>query len=245
MDEKTILLFDDYLQGVLSQEDKIALESRLESDPELQDAFTIFKDLNGHLSHTFSQERDAFKRTILQASNDHFESKSLLEKEVKVVKFKPLRYLMAASVVMLFGAIFWLQMQEASYNDYSFKGSIDLVERGVGEDAFAKAEKAFNNASYKEAIVYFDTILEKDSANAEVSYYKGIALVETGDYQAAESVFSNLSAGSSIFKHEAQWYQALSYLKQDKKEQCKTLLEDIPEQAVVSKKAQELLKKLD
>lgn len=245
MDEKTILLFDDYLQGVLSEKDKIDLEARLKDDAELQDAFAIFKDLNGHLSHSFSQERKEFSATLEQASTEYFNKDRKDEKETKVISFRPIRYLVAACMVMLFGAIFWLQMQEASYSDYSFKVSIDLVERSGSEDAFAKAEKAFNTKNYEDAITYFNTILVNDRNNAQVQYYLGIALVENGAYEAAKNTFSGLSNGDSVFKYEAQWYQALSLLKQGKEKDCLHALRIIPENASIYSKAQELIKKLD
>ena len=148
MDEKTILLFDDYLQGALSPEEKDRLELRLKTEPELKDAFTIFKDLNGHLSHQFSDERTGFKDTLETLADKHLKTTETPKKEVKIISFKPLRYLVAASVIVLFGVTFWLQMQDVSYDDYSFKGNIDLVERGGDESAFAKAEKAFNEGLY-------------------------------------------------------------------------------------------------
>ena len=41
MDEKTMLLFDDYLQGALSLQEQNELEQRIQAEPELADAFTI------------------------------------------------------------------------------------------------------------------------------------------------------------------------------------------------------------
>ncbi|WP_299678079.1 hypothetical protein [uncultured Dokdonia sp.] len=244
MDEKTILLFDDYLQGALSPEAKENLESRLESDPALKDAFTIFRDLNGHLSHRFSDERAHFKDTLETLADTHLETTKTKKKEVKVIAFKPLRYLVAACVVLVFGTIFWSQMQDVSYDDYSFKGSIDLVERSGDESAFAKAEKAFNNKLYHEAIVSFDTILTNDPDNTQVLYYKGIASVEIEDYAEATEIFTVLSQGNSVFKYKAQWYNALSFLKQGDTDQCKQILQALPQEAANYIEAQELLKKL-
>ncbi|MEP0262566.1 hypothetical protein [Dokdonia sp.] len=244
MDEKTILLFDDYLQGALSPEARDSLESRLKTEPELKDAFTIFRDLNGHLSHHFSEERIAFKDTLETLADQHLKVPNIPKKEVKVIPFKPLRYLVAACVVMLFGTIFWFQMQHASYSDYAFDGNIDLVERGGDESAFAKAEKSFNNGLYDEAIVHFDAILINDPDNTQVLFYKGIASVEIEEYTNAEQIFTSLSTGNSVFKHKAQWYQALNFLKQGKKDQCKVILESLPREAENYKNAQDLLKKL-
>ncbi|WP_299213097.1 tetratricopeptide repeat protein [uncultured Dokdonia sp.] len=244
MDEKTILLFDDYLQGALSPEAKKNFESRLETESALKDAFVIFRDVNQHLSHHLSEERATFKDTLKTVADQHLDTSVVPKKEVKVIRFKPLRYLVAACAVILFGAIFWTQMQNASYSDYSFEGTIDLIERGGDESAFAKAEKAFNNKRYNEAIISFDAILANDPDNTQVLFYKGIASVEIADYAKAEHIFVNLRNGNSVFKYKAQWYHALSFLKQGDTERCKQILEELPQEAEDYKKAQELLKKL-
>lgn len=244
MDEKTILLFDDYLQGALSPEAKDTLESRLKNEPDLKDAFTIFRDLNEHLSHHLSEERTTFKDTLKTLADAHLDTSVVPKKEVKVIRFKPLRYLVAACAVILFGAIFWTQMQNASYSDYSFEGTIDLVERGGDESAFAKAEKDFNNGLYSDAIVSFDAILASDPNNTQVLFYKGIASVEIENYADAEQIFVNLSTGNSVFKYKAQWYNALNFLKQGDTDRCKQILQDLPQEAENYKNAQELLKKL-
>lgn len=243
MDEKTILLFDDYLQGALSPEAKESFESRLKTEPELKDAFVIFRDVNKHLSHHLSEERTAFKETLDELADKHLKAPEK-KKEVKVISLKSLRYFVAASVILLFGVMFWLQMQGVEYSDYSFKGDIDLVERGGDETAFAKAEKAFNNGLYDEAIVIFDAILVSDPDNTQVLYYKGIASVEVEDYTRAAQIFENLSEGNSVFKYKAQWYHALSFLKQENIDRCKELLQKLPEEAENYKMAQELLKNL-
>jgi tetratricopeptide (TPR) repeat protein len=244
MDEKTILLFDDYLQGALSPEAKDTLESRLKNEPDLKDAFTIFRDLNEHLSHHLSEERTTFKDTLKTLADAHLDTSVVPKKEVKVIRFKPLRYLVAACAVILFGAIFWTQMQNASYSDYSFEGTIDLVERGGDESAFAKAEKDFNNGLYSDAIVSFDAILASDPNNTQVLFYKGIASVEIENYADAEQIFVNLSTGNSVFKYKAQWYNALNFLKQGDTDRCKQILQGLPQEAENYKNAQELLKKL-
>ncbi|RMB56777.1 hypothetical protein EAX61_13325 [Dokdonia sinensis] len=250
MDEKTILLFDNYLQGVLSLQEQRDLEARIAKEPELADAFTIFKEVNGHLSHTFSQERSDFKNTIERSANAYFEDANSPRGTIsgnspsKVIALKPWRYLVAASVVLFFGVMLWMNFQSASYADYAFDGTISLTERSGGELAFAKAEKAFNSQSYEEAILFFDTILSNDPENAEVAYYKGIALVELGKHAEAESLFEQLAQGGSVYKYKALWYNGLSHLKRKDIEGAKTILNKIPSDAEDYEKAQELLDKL-
>lgn len=250
MDEKTILLFDNYLQGALSLQEQRDLEARIAQEPEVADAFTIFKEVNGHLGHTFSQERSGFKNTIERSANAYFNDAQSTtgatpaNQESKVIAFKPWRYLVAASVVLFFGVMLWMNFQSASYGDYAFDGTISLTERSGGEVAFAKAEKAFNTQSYEEAILFFDTILSNDPENAEVAYYKGIALVELGEHAEAEGLFEQLAQGGSVFKYKALWYNGLSHLKRKDREGAKMLLNQIPSDAEDYERAQELLSKL-
>ncbi len=245
MDEKTILLFDDYLQGALSPEAKEAFESRLKTEPALNDAFIIFRDVNQHLSHHLSEERATFKSTLETIADQHLDTSAVPKKAVKVIRFNPWKYAIAASVVVLMGLMFMYQSGgDPLYADYAFNESISLVERDGEGTAFAKAETAFNAKEYQEAIVYFDAILAADSANAEVQYYKGIALVEVEKYDEAAVIFSQLADGNTLYKHKATWYNALSKLKQGDENACKQLLEKMPVAAEDYEVAQELLKKL-
>lgn len=244
MDEKTIRLFDDYLQGALSPEAKKAFESRLKTDPALNDAFIIFRDVNQHLRHHHSEERATFKSTLETIADQHLDALVAPKKEVKVIRFNPWKYAIAASVVLLIGFMFMYQPGQPLYADYAFNEPISLVERDGEGTAFAKAETAFNAKKYQEAITYFDAILASDSANAEVQYYKGIALVEIENYEQADAIFSQLADGNTLYKHKATWYNALSKLKQGDENACKQLLEKIPVSAEDYEVAQELLKKL-
>ena len=69
--------------------------------------------------------------------------------------------------------------------------------------AFAKAEKAFNTGVYEEAILFFNSILSNTPNNAEVSYYKGVALVELNRFDEADNVFSKITNGISVYKYKA------------------------------------------
>lgn len=245
MDEKTMLIFDDYLQGALSLQEQKDLEQRIQNEPELADAFTIFKDLNGHLEHTYSQERSDFKAQLETIGNTHFKKTTTVEtKETKVIRFTPLRYLVAASVIFLFGFIMWMQLRAPSYSDYPVDQEISLTIRTEGELAFAKAEKAFNAGAYEEAILFFNSILSNTPNNAEVSYYKAIALVELNNFSEADTIFSRIANGNSVFKYKALWGEALSKLKQGDTKRCAEILQKIPAEAEDYEKAQTLQDKL-
>jgi len=249
MDEKTLQLFDDYLQGALSIANQKALEERIANEPELADAFVVFREVNGHLEHQLSEERSDFKSQLEGLADAHLDVSSneqtKSKKETKVIAFRPMRYLVAASVVIFFGAMFLFNSGAPTYEDYAFDGKVNLVARDGGDIAFAKAEEAFNNKSYEEAIEYFNSILSSSPRNAEILYYKGIALVELLQFDEADALFARLGATPNVFKYKAIWYGALSKLKQKDKVACIALLKTIPASAEDYNKAQELLDDLE
>src|SRR5690606_33814315 len=130
------------------------------------------------------------------------------------------------------------------YGDYANFNKISLTVRGGNEELLPKAEKAFNEGNYEESLLYFDQILAKEDDYKEIQLYKSIALIETSQYEEAEELLTVLSTGASVFKYDAMWYLALSKLKQKKYEECKIILERIPEDTEGYKKAQKLLRKL-
>jgi len=57
-------------------------------------------------------------------------------------------------------------------------------------------------------------------------------------------LLEDLFKGESVYKYDAAYAVAMSYLKEDKKADTKFWLEKIPDGAVQYEKAQQLLKKL-
>ncbi len=244
MDDELALLFDNYLSGNLSSEEVIFFERRLKEDEAFATQYDTYKGLTAHFEHRFSENRQALKATIASVDKQYQYTTSSSNTASKVRKLSFIKYAIAASVAVIIGMTLFLQTGRPSYDEYAFRGTINLVERGDEDSAFAKAEKAFNTADYKEAIRAFDSILERGE-NAEIAYYKGIALVELDTYEEAFLIFERLANGTSIYKYEAQFYMALGYLKQDKREKAHTALKKIPEESAIYSKAKELIEKLD
>ncbi len=240
MEEKNALLFEDYLQKKLSEDERIAFEKKLKEDADFNEAFLNYKQLSIFLKNKFSKERAALQKTLSQTGEDYFSSQ-----KQKVFRLKPWHYSIAASVLLLFGVFLYMQNNRFSYNDYAFSQTITLVERSDDMKVYKNAETAFNTKNYKEAIRYFNQILKTEPTNFEILFYKGIALVETDSFTAAELVFTKLQETNSIYKNKALFYLGLSKLKQKDYKDGKAILNTIPASAAEYKKAQEILKKID
>ena len=134
---------------------------------------------------------------------------------------------------------------EPSYSDFANYNQISLTVRGTSDALLKEAETAFNNKNYEEAEQLFNQILEQVSSNTEIQLYKSITLIETNQFDEADELLEGISEGNSIYKNKATWYLALSKLKQNNLESCKSILKSIPDDAEDYKQAQKLLNKLD
>lgn len=248
MEEQDYMQFEAYLSGDLSKEDLLAFNMRLESDPDFNKSFEIFKDLSSNLEHQIANEREIFdfKANLDVISSQHFNA---IHDEELVIKPSPksnfYKYAMAASVVILLGFFVFNQFGGHSYEDYNNFDPISLTVRSSNDSNFNIAEQSFNTQNYEAAIDAFNTILEVDFSNLEIQLYKSMALVETNQFEEAQTLLIKLAQGQSAYQSKAKWILALNYLKQDKESECVKVLKTIPQDAEDYKIAQELLQKLD
>ncbi|MEP6513733.1 MAG: tetratricopeptide repeat protein, partial [Parafilimonas sp.] len=130
-----------------------------------------------------------------------------------------------------------LYAEYAKYNSISF-------ERSNNYSALLISVKFYNSKNYAAAIPFFETYLKQHPANTEIALALNICKIETGLYDNAINGLDSIIAKQNAFLYQAQWLKALAYLKQDKKDECKTILKQIPGEADTYEKAQSLLKKL-
>ena len=240
MNDERYILFDQYFQNELSEEDKIKFEKQLSEDSELASAFEIFKDLNLHLDNKFgnASERNDFKKNLKSISKEHFKPK-----KSKVVAFKPWQYAIAASVAVLVG-LFFFQNINPKFEDYNQPENAYFTERGEVNDNLKVAQDAFNSKKYKAVIPYFETLL-KEKKSPEIQYFYAISLLEDGQFQKAETNLVALKSSNSVYKNKATWYLALSKLKQKEYKSCKEILMTIPDDYENYDQVQQLLNELD
>lgn len=244
MEKDTILLFEDYLKGSLSPKGKLSFEKKLAENDSFREEFNAYKEISNFLEHKFSPERKKLKQTLKQTSDNYFKTNATKEK-TKIFKLNSWQYGIAASILLLIGFYFFNLNNKIAYSDYAFSEKINLVERNSPNKLLKNAEVAFNSKNYKQAIVYFDSILEKNSDYSEIKFYKSISLIETNQFSKADSLLSNLASSASVFKDKALFYLALSKLKQKDKQACKTLLKRVSKNSEEYNKAQEILKKIN
>ncbi len=254
--EEKYELFEKYCSEELSINEKARLDKLIDEDEVVKKEFQIYQELHSHLDSQFNTEEEqmALSDSLKKIGNDYFakQSNKEVEKPIKtktpqkskVIKIPTWAYAVAASVVLFFG-IYFLSQSDPTYNDFASIPELSIMERGEGEENIKNAENAFNSKNYAEAEKYLFELVSKDPTNAEYNFYYAISMLEQNKYTKATAIFEKLYRGNSVYKHRAQWFEALNQLKQKQYDQCAKLLQNLPAEAEDYDRAQELLKRLD
>ncbi|NCT19241.1 MAG: hypothetical protein COZ75_13485 [Flavobacteriaceae bacterium CG_4_8_14_3_um_filter_34_10] len=244
MEEHDYILFEEYVSQKLDENARIAFENRLLKDSAFKDSFALYKETSTFLKNKFANqtEREAFKKNLKKISQSN--TNTLKTQKQKTIFFKPWKIAVAASILVVFGVFFSQWFSTPVYGDYANYPEISLTVRGNQNELITKAEQAFNQAKYEEAASYFDQLLTTDSTNLELKLYKAITLVELNKMEAADVLFNEVAASTSVYANQALWYGALSKLKQKNYTASIALLKKIPQDDEQYKQAQKLIKKL-
>ena len=209
MTEQDLIAVEMYLDGELPAGERTDFEARLRKEPELTAALEDRRELND-LLRAEAGEAD-FRAMLSEVMRQPAE-----EKEAKVVAMQPkrgrlIRWLSAAAAVLLALVVSYFvfirdDFNLANYNDYP---AMALVQRGDGKAVLERAESAFNAGNYAQAEDPLREILAAEPGNNQARLGLIIALIETGDFAGARSVYTEMQRDRGDFKDLGTFYMAL------------------------------------
>ena len=234
-DDNTYSLIDDYLNGILSNDDKLDFEKRLKTDSELYQEFIIQKDLFHALddnSWAFEEQPNPNEVNTIKTYFDSEEAKSIADviaqsnteyqnSKKTVFKLPTFVYPIAASIALILGYFLFFgettttERLYADYKDWNDLPSLTF-RADDNDDRLSKGQKAFKNQQYKEASQIFNSYL-KDNINPQATTYLGVSYIELEQYEQAIKTFNTLLEGNSLDSSKGYWYKTLVYLKLDDK----------------------------
>lgn len=242
MIEDKILLVARYAEGDLSEDEQMAFESRLHVDEELKQQLADYTHIHQSLKIQFAQNKEdaLFKDTLQQLNKQYFSN------ETKTVSFKPyLKWVGSIAAVLVIGLMIWAPWNGNLYQQYAVNDQMQVTERGAApETDLDKAATLYNESKFAEAAVILAKLNTQEPSNTIVSYYYGQTLIRTENLAKARAVLTPIFNGESVFKYDAAYAIAMSYLKENQKIDCKAWLEKIPEGTTNYQKAQALIVKL-
>lgn len=211
----------DYLDNKLEGQALRKFENRIANDLDLQIEVQSYSRLrDGVIAYgelTLKKELEAIhQRTVTNNTN----------------RFKSIRFWgsIAASVLFLIAFAWWRnfnQNQRNLFEEYYVTYTIPVSSRStLSEVKLLAANEFYLTGNYERAVSLFEEI---EAPDGRVMLALGICYIELNQLEAAQAQFTSLinAPNQDIFQNLAQWYLALSFLKQDDTASAKKWLETL------------------
>ena len=236
---------EKYLEGEMSESEKIAFEKKMKADPELTEQVRLHQALEVALGNREEIAVEANLQAIMAEK-----PAQEVPNEKKVRRLWQYLSVAAAVVILLVGVkyIFFNdtitpdQIYTMHYVAYDGSGELrtgDSVPRRLLDNAF----DSYNAGNYAQALNVFDSILVRVPGNARANFYLGICFMETGQSQKAIEAFQAvLDHGQNLYINQSTWYIAMACLNLKDLACTRSRLESLAGQTgAYGKKAKEIL----
>lgn len=220
---------EDYLSEEISENEKLKFEQELAVNPKLKQELQFEIELDASLKqedvidlrrkmrHVINEEKARARNFGKRSLHSHW-------------------YLVAASVTFLILIVGALRLMnpvkyssETIFEMYYTGESAHNVTRS-GSNSNDEAMTKYRDGDFNGALLLFNEILDKDADNIYIRYYAGLASIETKQNKRAINEFSFIVKNrNNLFVENAEWYLALSYLRDSQPKEAKIILEKISE----------------
>ncbi|SMC98758.1 tetratricopeptide repeat protein [Pedobacter nyackensis] len=247
MNEEKLLTVARYLEGDMEPQEKQEFETLLQSDAELQELKAYYINVHQSLKMNIAPDEtdQQVAATLATLGKQHFKNEATEQPSPRVVSLQPYIKWLSVAAVLIIGLLVWAPWSANLYEKYTISKEMSVVERSDnGQNTLEKAADFYNAHDYASAEKLLQEVYKQEQANSLAAYYYGITLIETGKGDEARAVLSKLYDGESVFKFDAAYYIALSYVKQKDNSQALSWLSKIPQGSTNYDKAKELSTKL-
>jgi TolA-binding protein len=201
---KHLELIEAYLEGNLSEEEKVDFEVRLLVDKELEEEFELYKKIVG----SFKDIQSENIRKQLQAIDEELDNRN----NSSTNKF----YWWAGIAAVLLGVLFIHNLYFPSNN---FNKDFIPAEAGLPVLMSTNSNLEFDNAmsqfkygNYNLASKEFSIALKKNPTNDTTLYFLSISFLQNGDYKESIKILNELmKQPNSKYYEKGEFYLALSY----------------------------------
>lgn len=224
MPNHTKQLLEQYLDGALSAEEAGNVEALLAADPIVKQEFQVMKLAIEAIKYAGLKEQVAAIHQEMRG-----QKKAHSTKPATVVSMTRWTMRIAAGLLFFVGAIgvykYMSVSSQSVYQDYYQQYELGRT-RGSQADLL---ETAFRNKNWNKVIDIINAQTQPDNKSLFLS---GIALLETGNTTEAINKFntvitSNASTGNDYFNDEAEYYLALSHIRNNDPEKATSIIQSI------------------
>jgi hypothetical protein len=231
-------LFDNYIKGLLSEEESRKFELDLEQDKDLKKNFSLYSDIVSEINETGKSELKSFIRDIdkdLEDPNLFF---------IRTRRYWPV----AASIIILISfALFYLLNVPSIDSDELFASYFEPYPNNIIHYArgaqippeledislekynkIVQGMKLYDAEKFQEAYDVFTENINQADDNEVLLFYLAITQLENDELKLAIQNLELISQDlDNIFYDASQWYLALAYLTDKQIKKSKKLLKEI------------------
>lgn len=245
MPNKNFQNIELYLNNELSPEGREQFEMELEKDDLLKEQLYTYREINDILSRRInaSERKELLRARLKQKKSRYFVAEDEVASVKKTRKVRWLYTAVAAAAVLII--LLWSPWQQNILSNYGqVKMTNPTVRSNEQDRRMTEAAQLFNNEEYKEAFSLLDSAVHAEPTNAQNLFYRGVTLLHLQKDLEARKDLNVVFEGQSIYKYQAAYFLALSYLQKENIDSCRIWLQKIPEDAAIYPKAQKLLNKV-
>jgi tetratricopeptide (TPR) repeat protein len=234
---------DDYFKGLLTEEQKISFEQRIQSDPAFAEEVAFYVSAGALLKEELEAEKKVRFRELYEQSKTG-------ASPGKTTVIRRFGLFAAAAAVLLALGLWWLSAGQANPEklaDRYIKEQLqDLpVKMSSAQDSLQKAIGDYNQGRLPEALDQFEQILRRDPGATTARMFAGIVYLRLAQYDKALSSFQQMETDTALYSNPALFYESLTLMKRkhpDDALKARELLEQVVARSLGKKEdARELL----
>lgn len=218
---------EKFIAGELSMTEAASFRLRLARDRELAAALADRRQLNAHLRAT---AREGELRETLDGLNGSYFSRPTSNQIITLRSSLAWGGLVAASLLLFFFmADFFAPPSPGNvYAQFADHPDLFLTVRGEEAAQPVAIEAAYNDKDYARAIELLRPYIAEHPKDDQARLALGISLLEEEQYAEATEIFRNLAGSHSSTTPYANWYLALTAVKQGQDGRAVNFLDLIP-----------------
>lgn len=233
-----ILLAAKYVEGDLNEWEYQEFERTIECDRELQEYLSYYKEVNQSVTRQLKEALSYPKIRRYRSMSEGYEAEELTYK---------LDYLWYAVWIaaLVIGLWVWRPWQTTLYEKFSLdKDYVTSVLVRAPYYGFEKAAQFLEKKDYYQTKLIVSKSYVKDPDNAELAYYYAMVLMADGRAETSEKVLMPVAKGNSLYKDNAIYMLALTYLKRENTKSCREWLLKLPKRSAYYEQSRALLANL-
>jgi len=240
-------LISKYLAGELDISASVRFEEEMKNDRTLQEELKLHKEVDEALADTEVMDlRMQLNAMHLQLTPDLYSpEKPKRKRYTRLAVAASLAVILGFSVINVYRYSNSQKVLEKYYQPYQIT-STNRSGSGDADKALRFAMEKYQMKNYREAVVLFEKVLEKEPNQMGTQLYVGISNFEIAEYKKAGKSFTKvIEHNDNLYIEQAKWYLGFCYLKTEEKDKAfKQFSEIANSKSYYNEKAKAILKKL-